>query len=219
MCDERERLIGYIYDECEADEQRTVERHLDECPTCRAEVQALRGVRADLLAWEVKGSPDVWRPFPAPVGHAWWRQVPAWALAAAAGLVLTAGFGGGVAARAWAPAQSSGVTPPAAVAVDATAVTPADLAEAQERILALVKFELDQRSRRDGLAQNVRLAAMPNAQTAREMSELSRASDENFKAVTLLYEDLLKYRERTDARLKELQRSVDSLNFAINSGR
>jgi hypothetical protein len=28
MCDERERLIGYLYEECDAEERRQVETHL-----------------------------------------------------------------------------------------------------------------------------------------------------------------------------------------------
>ena len=53
MCDERERLIGYVYDECEAAERRAVESHLEECVDCRQEIAALRSVRQDLLAWAV----------------------------------------------------------------------------------------------------------------------------------------------------------------------
>ena len=37
MCDDRERLIGYLYDECDAVERRTIDAHLQECADCRAE--------------------------------------------------------------------------------------------------------------------------------------------------------------------------------------
>ena len=49
MCDDRERLIGYVYDECDAGERRTIEAHLESCEACREEIAGLRGVRTDLL--------------------------------------------------------------------------------------------------------------------------------------------------------------------------
>ena len=95
MCDERERLIGYVYDECDPAERREIAQHLEECSTCRTEIGDLRGVRQDLLAWEVEGGPAVWRPFVAPVVQPWYRQVPAWAMAAAATLMFLIGAAGG----------------------------------------------------------------------------------------------------------------------------
>ena len=62
MCEERERLIGFVYDECDAAERRTIEEHLETCPTCRREIAGLRGVRQDLLAWSVPEHESVWRP-------------------------------------------------------------------------------------------------------------------------------------------------------------
>lgn len=104
MCNQRERLIGYIYNEGDAAELREVKQHLDECAECRTEVGALRNVRDDLLSWDVPPTESVWRPFAvAPVASvAWWRQVPAWTLAAAASVVLIAGFAGGVVAQGFA---------------------------------------------------------------------------------------------------------------------
>jgi len=92
MCDERERLIGYLYEECDAEERRQVETHLESCPTCRAEIGGLQSVRTDLLAWNVPEHSPVWRPMPAGVAPpvVWWRQTPGWALAAAATGVLLA---------------------------------------------------------------------------------------------------------------------------------
>src|SRR6186997_2203697 len=95
MCDERERLIGYVYDECDPAERREIAQHLEECSTCRTEIGDLRGVRQDLLAWEVEGGPAVWRPFVAPVVRPWFKQVPAWAMAAAATLMFLIGAAGG----------------------------------------------------------------------------------------------------------------------------
>lgn len=95
MCDERERLIGFVYDECEDAERREIEAHLGSCEVCRTEIHALRSVREDLLAWDVPDHGSVWRPFVPMQRTAWWRQVPAWAMAAAAGLVFAVGAAGG----------------------------------------------------------------------------------------------------------------------------
>ena len=62
MCDDRERLIGYVYDECEADERQRNEQHLAGCLSCRQEIAGLRAVREDLLAWDVPSHASIWRP-------------------------------------------------------------------------------------------------------------------------------------------------------------
>ena len=46
MCDERERLIGYVYDDCDLEEKRLIEGHLAGCEICRDEISGLRSVRA-----------------------------------------------------------------------------------------------------------------------------------------------------------------------------
>ena len=103
MCDERERLIGFVYDECDAGERRAIEEHVDACPTCRTEIAALRDVREDLLAWRVPLHEPIWRPLPVAAAPSvpWWRQVPAWALAAAASVMFFSGVAGGAIAAAW----------------------------------------------------------------------------------------------------------------------
>src|SRR5262245_48149450 len=114
MCDERERLIGYIYEECDADERRQIETHLKSCAVCQDEIAGLQSVRQDLLAWDVPDHAPVWRPMPAAVTPpiVWWRQTPGWALAVAAAVVLLAGLAGGAATRLMTapPAQVAGVT-------------------------------------------------------------------------------------------------------------
>ena len=104
MCDERERLIGYVYDECDGDERKLVEDHLDSCATCRQEIGGLREVRQDLLAWDVPDHEPVWRPL-VPVTRVapWWRQAPAWGLAAAASVMFLTGAAGGAVASRWLP--------------------------------------------------------------------------------------------------------------------
>lgn len=122
MCDDRETLIAYLYDEAGADERRRVEAHLSTCADCREELRSLRDVRQDLLAWDVPARDSVWKPFATPQPAAWWRQVPAWGLAAAAALMFGVGLAGGYAAaapiKAAAMAQLAAQTPGQAPGVD-----------------------------------------------------------------------------------------------------
>ena len=100
MCDQRERLMDYLYDEAPPTERKVVEAHLESCGDCRDEMRAFRRVREDLLAWDVPHFESVWTPFaPAPVAP-WYQQVPAWALSAAAGVMLLLGTAVGFAAQA-----------------------------------------------------------------------------------------------------------------------
>lgn len=130
MCEHRDRVLDYLYDEASPADRRAIERHLDGCDICRDDVQAFRRVREDLLAWGVPEQASVWTPFaPAPVVP-WHRQVPAWAMAAAASVMFVVGAAGGFAAsvlgdngRGVATAQGAGPAP-AAVPVSAPAVDP-----------------------------------------------------------------------------------------------
>lgn len=151
MCDQRERLIDYLYDEAAPADRREVEEHLDACRECRDEMRAFRRVREDLLAWDVPASESVWTPFaPAPVVVPWHRQVPAWALTAAAGLMLLLGTAGGFAASVLlarpvdpAPAQTAAVlTPPVPAATPLVAVAPAPVGLSHEEIVRLVRGEM-----------------------------------------------------------------------------
>ena len=134
MCEERERLIGYVYDECDGAERRTIEEHLESCPTCRREIAGLRGVRQDLLAWSVPEHETVWRPVAPPRVESPWHALPAWAMAAAAGVMLMIGAAGGAATYAFlphSPNQSARTVAPA----ESTAAR-VELISALERRLA-----------------------------------------------------------------------------------
>jgi len=142
MCDERERLIGYVYDECDPAERQEIARHLEECGTCRTEIGDLRGVRQDLLAWEVEGGPAVWRPFVAPVVQPWWKQVPAWAMATAATLMFLIGAAGGFVMQS----LMRGAPPAGDASATVAAVPPRNagvlLSEAEQRIVDRLRAEL-----------------------------------------------------------------------------
>jgi len=91
MCD-KELLVGYLYDEVEPAERRTMETHLLACGECRSELKGLRNTRTDLGAW-TPGVPELEfqiaaRPPSAPERQ-YWTIAPAWGLAAAAVLVLS----------------------------------------------------------------------------------------------------------------------------------
>lgn len=95
-----EQIVSYLYDEAPFDDRLGFERHLALCALCRSEVDALRGVRADLGQWPspvpdfavtVSGSPNV-VPLQPPTAPAS-RQIPYWAQAVAAALLVGVGAG------------------------------------------------------------------------------------------------------------------------------
>jgi hypothetical protein len=97
MCD-KERLVGYLYDEIDPASRRALEAHLASCAECRFEVGELRATRRQLADWappeQQLGFQIVRRAAadrgaqPAPVSR--FRFSPVWGLAAAAVLVLAA---------------------------------------------------------------------------------------------------------------------------------
>ena len=99
MCDDKSSLIAFIYDECEAVERQRVEEHLTACTACRAEVEALSGLRGRLAGWAPPGPAPAFRVVPAdgatvgPAARRVWPAARGWALAAAAVLVLAVGAG------------------------------------------------------------------------------------------------------------------------------
>src|SRR5688572_32278516 len=125
MCEQRDQLLDYLYDEASPTSRREVERHLEGCGECRDELRAFRNVREDLLAWGVPNPPSVWTAFaPAPVVP-WHKQVPVWALAAAASLMFVLGSAGGFVAQS----VVDGSSPVESGSVNA-AVVPAEITQA-----------------------------------------------------------------------------------------
>lgn len=95
MCD-KDQLVSYLYEDLADSERAAFERHLRTCEDCRDELNALRGVRADLISWSPP-QPDfgfrvVREPKVVPMTPRSWRAwyTPAAGLAAAAVLVLAA---------------------------------------------------------------------------------------------------------------------------------
>jgi hypothetical protein len=99
MCDQREVLMDYLFDEASPAVRQQVEHHLETCDACRTEIRQFRQVRQDLLAWDVPEYTSVFTPFAPAEVRPWYRQVPAWTMAAAASVMFVLGTAGGFAAQ------------------------------------------------------------------------------------------------------------------------
>ncbi len=96
-CD-KELLVTYLYDECDAADRARVEAHAAACAACERELRALRDLREDLAQWAPPERPLGLRVIQEPSApRAGWRAAPrryaAWGLAAAALLVVAASAG------------------------------------------------------------------------------------------------------------------------------
>lgn len=92
-CDRKEDLTAYLYNEVSDAERGSFERHLDQCDSCRSELQAFSRVRDDLSTWQVVSAPRTEIALPNQRGN-WWRGFtslfPAWARGAALTAAATA---------------------------------------------------------------------------------------------------------------------------------
>lgn len=90
MCDNKELLVSYLYDEANGHDRGAFERHLASCAECREELAELRSMRGSLASW-APPEPDfgfrIVRGAAAPPPRRFGYS-PAWGLAAAAVLVL-----------------------------------------------------------------------------------------------------------------------------------
>jgi hypothetical protein len=211
MCDERERLIGFVYAECDAEERRAIQQHLDECGTCRVEIGGLRDVRQDLLAWDVPEAPATWRPYVAPVVVPWYRQVPGWALAAAAGVMFLIGAAGGLVTQALVGGRAAAPATVVRDAAPAGVVRTSDLTALEQRIVDQLRSELaaEQAAVRD------RGAARPAVdadQLLRRVSTMVGESERrSFEAIQGLNNGLGVIGD-------SLRRDVDWLKQVVNQG-
>jgi hypothetical protein len=95
--DRDDALVAYLYNDGDPAARATFETHLAACGLCRDELDALRGVRAQLARWSPpepsfavlsRQSSVTGRQPPVASRLSWWREVPAWAQVAAALLFL-----------------------------------------------------------------------------------------------------------------------------------
>jgi anti-sigma factor RsiW len=185
MCQERERLIGYVYGECDPAERQAIEEHLVSCDPCRREIAGLRRVRQDLLAWDVPDHEPVWRPLEPRRVEPRWQTVPAWAMAAAAAVILAVGAASGVATHALlghdAPQTAQAVAPAAAPISVPARLSDDELSAIEERMLTKLRLEMASRTAaRTALAAQPDLARVTEVTNdlARQVRVLSSRQDE-----------------------------------------
>jgi hypothetical protein len=211
MCEDRERLISYLYDACTVEERRHFEAHLNVCEECRDEIGGLQAVRQDLLAWDVPDHGSVWKPFVPLQASPWWRGVPVWALAAAASLTFMIGLAGGFVARA--------ITTPraASVAQDQPAppppVTHAEMAAMEARILGTVRSQIDQRM--TPVPAHVMPASMVNRdEVLKQVEALLAASEQRQQqALGASMRTLLQDSERTFVRKANFKNELQTFRW------
>jgi hypothetical protein len=221
MCNQRERLIGFVYDEGDAADLAEVRRHLDECADCRAEIAGLRSVREDLLAWDVPEHQSVWRPFVAAPVIPWWKQVPAWAMAAAAGVMLTLGAMGGAAVHAFESSRTGAPQVQVAAVPGAPVLTAADLSAAEQRILARLQQEVGVVGARvqqvSNRSQSVRALEGDHSALAEELVKLRAQDKAQLDALTSIYAKLDQMRNVSMTRDANLEQKINDLRSLVVS--
>jgi hypothetical protein len=219
MCDDRERLLGYLYNEGDDAERRNVEQHLEGCETCREELGGLRATRQDLLAWDVPEHGSVWKPFVPANAAPRWRDIPAWAMAAAASLTFIVGAAGGVLTHAMfeknvaAADQTAATTPPQPAA---PRVAPAELSAIEQRMLRDMRAELA------AIQQASARATLPPMQLVgmrpQEVSErISTSEKQQLDYISDVNNRLVQYKRETNARLENMTRTLEMLTNALMS--
>lgn len=218
MCDERERLLDYLYDESDATERQRVEAHLDECADCRAEIAGLRAVRTDLLAWHVPEHGSVWTPFAPSRILPWHRQVPVWVMAAAAGVMLAMGCAGGFVTHAWferaSPAEAASAARVATPAPASVPLAPSEEAALEARILAAVEAQVAHERASSPSAP----ATVDAADVARQLKEFRTNDTNQLEILTALNNDFTSAERRTNRQLGVLRQQVAALQSAAASG-
>jgi anti-sigma factor RsiW len=212
MCNQRERLIGYVYDECEPAERAAVQEHLDSCAECRTEIAALRSVRGDLQAWDVPDHESVWRPFAPAPAPPWWSQVPRWAMAAAASVVMVSGAAGGAASYAFLNQQP--VRASEATSVPVSSVTVNDVNALEQRLRTLIKVEVDRLNSQVQLVSSRPIPMSADLEAAlhqtfdKQLADLRAVNEKQVIAINAIYNNLGQLKMTFDTRHELLKRSV-----------
>jgi hypothetical protein len=217
MCNEREKLIGYLYDEGDPTERDAVRRHLETCQECRVEIASLRSVRGDLAAWEVPEHGSVWKPFVAAPAPRWWQHVPQWALAAAAGIVLVSGAVGGAVTHAFISHDAQAMTTAPA---GAGAVRDVKEFVALQQQIDLLRAELVAVGDR---TQSAAVTPVPvtdddsHRAFARELAELRMQSERQTLAVESIYANRSLERREWMAKIAGLRDKLDGLTAVLEN--
>lgn len=200
MCDSKELLVGFLYDEIDPVSKRSFERHLLTCADCRDELAELGATREQIALWAppdadlgfriVRGAAE-----PAPSRPRWFFLSPAWGLAAAtiimfaigaaiANLDVRYGSDGLVVRTGWTHAA------------DAQAVTPVDW-KAQAHELDRRLRDLEQAAAQRPVVQNASTSDLSDADLLQRVRDIVDQSETRQRRVTA-------------ARLTELMREVDA---------
>jgi hypothetical protein len=182
----------------------------------------LRATRQDLLAWDVPEHGSVWKPFmPAKVAPRW-RDIPAWAMAAAASLMFVVGAAGGVLTHALMekngaqPDQVAAATPSAVAQPIGARVPQAELTAMEQRMLSDMRAELASLQR-----QNARTTLPPTQLVGMRPQEVSDRIDaserQQFDSFFAMNNFLSGMKKSTDARIDALAQKVDALSNIMNS--
>ena len=219
MCDQREKLLGYVYDEGDAADRAEVQRHLDQCPDCRAEIAGLRSVRNDLLAWEVPAHAPVWRPFVAAPVVPWWKQVPTWGLAAAAGVVLLLGATGSVVAQAVMPGRhvATTATTQSAAQTVTPVVTSVELSAAQARLMALEQQLGDTGARIERISNRTLSAREVEGDHSAMVSQLQDSFRAQLEIIKSLRQDLDKFSTVAATNQANMATQIKNLTELVNA--
>ncbi|MFQ3581769.1 MAG: zf-HC2 domain-containing protein [Chloracidobacterium sp.] len=196
-CDRGPDLMAYLYGEASPAERADIERHLQTCATCRAELEGFQAVRTALQSWEMDAiaprlqltlAPSPWQAW-----REFWATLPRWsrlAAGAAAMLVVcslanvrvTIGAQGVTVATGWfgrsevLPTGAADVAIPTVETQRTAAAPPSSLDEAAfRRIAAQVVAEsvAEQSSRRDAEV-DARLKTVLDARLKQQRAELLR---------------------------------------------
>lgn len=236
-CQDKERLVAYLYDDQDADERSAVERHLAECLECAAELRDLQGVRQQLAAWNtpeadlgfrVVRDPDV-RPararWPVPI----WAGLPVAAMltlavaAAIANVELRYGPDGFTVRTGWAREAAPEQAGPAMEAASAEAPAHRSTGDAADAAWRAALADTERRLRAEiGQTRAVAATPGPGASVAQAPPQ---NRDEFFRQMRTLIEESERRQQRELAlRLAdfahdvEAQRRADLLQIEQNVG-
>ena len=195
-----------------------MQKHLDQCPDCRAEIAGLRSVRTDLLAWEVPAHQPVWRPFETAPQVAWWRQVPAWAMAAAAGVMILLGATGSVIAQAMMPGRAVAVDTTSPSPIITAAVTPAEVSAAQARLRAQFEQKIGEVGARVE-RMSTRTASVREIEGDHDAISVQLRNDyrAQLEIIESLRKDLEKFKTTFGASLQNQELAIKNLTALVTS--
>jgi hypothetical protein len=189
MCDSKELLVSFLYDELDPSTKRAFDIHLATCAECRDELAELRTTRGQIASW-TPPEPDfgfrIVRGAAAPPAPRF-RITPAWGLAAAALLVAAVGaaianldvrYGrdGLVVRTGW---QHGVDAPVSAQRANADSLTPVDWkaqAEALDRRLQNLEQTISARSPTSAI-QNASASDMSDAEVLQRVREMLGQSE------------------------------------------